>query len=286
MSKTEQAALALADGFYYEMPFEEYARIDALNGSSIVNMRRSPMYYRFMLDNPLASSPAQALGIATHRLILEPHLTGDFAIWGEVEDQKVRRGKVWEDFRFANRGRMIVTADERDAMVGCMVAAYKNPVAANYLSAEGPTEVSMVWTDRGRRWKGRIDKLVKSRSVIVDLKTTRDCTPYRFGGQAYHLAYHIKAAIYWNGYRMLTGKEPTVKFVAVESKRPHESAVYHAHPDIISQGLEDLEALLKTLGECEAAGTWPGAQQEEADLTLPTYAYTYPADDLSDLALV
>ena len=40
----------MKDGFYLDMSFEEYAAIDALNGSSIVNMRRSPMYYRHAKD--------------------------------------------------------------------------------------------------------------------------------------------------------------------------------------------------------------------------------------------
>lgn len=273
------------DGFFFDMPFEEYQKIDALNGSAIVHMRRSPMYYRHMLDNPPVSTPAQVLGTATHRLILEPKLAGDFAIWPKENER--RFGKVWDDFKFANRGKMIVTEDERNAMVGCAIAVHKNPVARKYLAAEGATEVSMVWTDRatGRRFKGRLDKQTKGHTII-DLKTTRDCTPYRFGGQAYALGYHIKAALYWLGYRALTGKEPHFKFIAVESKKPHESAVYRAHPDVISQGMEDLDGLLKTLAECETSGAWPGAQQEEADLTLPTYAFTDAADDLSDLELV
>lgn len=278
----------MKDGLYYDMLFEDYAKIDAINGSSIVHMRRSPMYYRHCLDNPQPPTPAKVQGTATHRLILEPTRVGDFAVWGEGEGENVRRGKVWDAFKVAHASKMIVTADERDTMVAQMVALYKNPTARKYLAAPGPTEVSMVWTDKatGRRFKGRVDKLHEKGRTIVDLKTTRDCTPYRFGGQAYSLGYHIKAALYWLGYRALTGNEPHFKFVAVESKPPYESAVYRAHPDIISQGMEDLDGLLKTLAECEASGTWPAAQQEEADLTLPTRAYTDPTDDLSELALV
>jgi hypothetical protein len=278
----------IADGFYHDMPFTEYAAISAINGSSIVHMRRSPMHYRHMLDNPQAPTPAMVQGSATHRLILEPKLCGDFAVWGEADGQGRRFGKVWDAFKAAHADKMIVTADERDVMVAQAVAVHKNPIARKYLAADGPTEVSMVWTDKatGRRFKGRLDKLVPAKRVIADLKTTRDCTPYRFGGQSYALGYHIKAAMYWLGYRALTGDEPHFKFIAVESKPPYESAVYRAHPDVISQGMEDLDVLLKTLAECEASGTWPAAQQEEADLTLPTYAYTEAADDLSDLALV
>ena len=46
----QESRQEVKDGFYLDMSFEEYAAIDALNGSSIVNMRRSPMYYRHAKD--------------------------------------------------------------------------------------------------------------------------------------------------------------------------------------------------------------------------------------------
>ena len=284
---TQQTALAprmdLADGIYEGLTFEQYSAIDALNGSSIVHMRRSPMYYRHMKDNPPESSPAQVLGTATHQLILEPSRTGDFAVWGEIEEQKVRRGKVWDQFCELNKGAFVVTKRERDAMVGCMVAVRRNPVARKHLAADGPTELSMVWTDSvsGRRFKGRIDKLVPHRNTIVDLKTCRSCEPNRFGAQAYTLGYHIKMAMYADGWRKLVGKEPHVKMVAVESKAPYESAVYRVTKDVLLQGMEELDALIKTLDTCEETNHWPPAMQEESDLLLPAWATSTNEEDFS-----
>ena len=60
--------------------------------------------------------------------------------------------------------------------------------------------------------------------------------------------------IYSNGYKTLTGHEPHMKLGAIESKAPHESAVYRGH-DATSccQGLDDLDILLQTLEKCEQA---------------------------------
>ena len=280
----EKDALTIADGFHYDLPFEDYQRIDALNGSSIVNMRRSPMYYKWALDNPHADTPATYLGRAAPQMILEPDRAGDIAVWGEVEEQKVRRGKVWEQFLADNVGKMIVTRGERDITVGCMVSAHKNPLLRKYLAAEGRTEVTMVWHDpvSGRRFKGRVDKIIKNHT-IPDLKTCRSCSRYKFGAQAYQLGYHIKEAIYFNGYLTLTGHEPHMKLLPIESKAPYESAVYRVTKDVILQGLEELDALLKTLAECEESDFWPAAETEETDLMLPTWATTN--DDNEDLAL-
>ena len=96
-------------GIFPGVDWAEYQAIDALNGSSLLPMRRSPMLYKWMLDNPQPPTDAMTLGTATHRLILEPERVGDFEVWGEQEDQKVRRGQVWEAFRMAHAGQMIDT---------------------------------------------------------------------------------------------------------------------------------------------------------------------------------
>ena len=276
------------DGIYPGLSWEDYCSIDALNGSSIIHMRKSPMYYRYMRDNPQPPTDAMILGTATHRLVLEPEKVGDFAVWGEREEEKVRRGQVWEAFKAAHTGKMIVTVAERDLMVGMAVGARRNAPIMRYASAKGETEVSMVWTDKtsGRRFKGRLDKIIEKDHIIFDLNTCRACNKFKFGAQTHQLGYHIKMGLYWSGYKNLTGHAPKCVLGAIESKEPFESAVYRCTSDVILQGLEDFDGLLHTLTQCELSGEWPAAEPEELELTMPSYAYTQPEDDLSDLALV
>jgi hypothetical protein len=273
----------MKDGVYENMPFEEYAAIDAVNGSSIVHMRRSPMYYRHMKDNPPPATAAQTLGTAVHRMILEPNRVGDLAVWGTLKEEKVRNGSVWENFKELNKGALIVTVKERDAMVGMATAARKHAPIRKYASAKGPTEVSLVWTDKvtGFRMKCRLDKWIPATRTIFDLKSTRSCQPYKFGSQSAQLGYHIKMAIQWLGVKACYGVDDAFpKLGAVESKAPHESAVYRLTKDVLIQGQEELDVLLRRLRECEETDTWPAEMEEESDLQLPTWAT--PTDDTSE----
>lgn len=274
-------------GIFLGVAFDEYAKIDALNGSSIVHMRRSPMYYRWMCDNPQPPTPAMILGTATHRMILEPDRVGDFAVWGLLEEEKVRRGKVWDSFCALNQGAMIVTVAERDAMVGMAVGARKNVPIMKYASAKGKTEVSMVWRDKqtGRLMKGRVDKILDNR-VICDLKTTRDCHSRKFAAQSYQLGYHIKMAMYSYGYATVTGHMPKTKLLAIDSKAPYESAVYRVTSDVILQGWEELGELIDQLKQCEQTNTWPAAHDEETDLLLPAWLGAGEQDSLEEFAEV
>ena len=270
------------EGFFYKLSFEDYASVPALNGSSIVHMRRSPMSYRHQKDNPTAPSPAMELGTITHRMILEPELVGQIAVWGAQPDQKVRNGKAWEQFQFDHQDQTILTVEDFKACTAMALAARRHAPIREYADAFGPTEVSMFWRHpyTRRRYKARLDKIVPGTHTIFDLKTTRDCHSYKFGGQAYALGYYIKLALYWQGYRELTGVEPSVRIGAIDSKPPHESVVYRVSRDVIMQGIEELDQLVARLDECEMSGCWPPEYEGETDLILP--AWTNSFDEVSE----
>jgi exodeoxyribonuclease VIII len=279
-------SIDIGPGFYDAVDFEDYASIDAYNGSSIVHMERSPLHYRWAKDHPEPPTPAMILGTITHRMILEPDRIGDFVVWGDKPDQKVRNGAKWEAFKEEYAGHTIITKTERDTMVGMAVAVRRNP-AISELLRDGRSELSMVWkdTELGHLCKGRVDYL-RADPLILDLKTTTDARPFKFGNQAFRLGYHIKLAMYQDGYFALTGELAPVKIIAVENKPPYDSAVYFVPSDVLQQGHEDYIRLMRRIRECEETGCWPGAVDGEAELSLPTYAYSEASDDLSDLELV
>lgn len=277
-------------GFVEGMSFEDYAAVDALSGSSLLHIRRSPLAYRYHEDNPQEPTEAMKLGTVIHTAILEPPLLGKVSIWGLKEEQKVRRGQVWEEFRKSTSedGLIILTKAERAEVAATVEGVYDCAPARKYLCEEGPTEISMFWFDEaGRYWKGRLDKLIrgKNSATIVDLKKTRSCASRRFGSQAYHIGYHIKAAIYASGYFRLTGIMPKFKWIAAESKPPFECAVFRATPDVMIMGGEECDKLVKLLDECKRLDHWPPEQEEEEDLILPDYAMNAEMD-LDELAEV
>lgn len=276
-------------GIFENLSWDEYDAVDALSGSSLMYMRRSPLTYIWNKDNPQPETDAMKLGKVIHTAILEPPLLGKIAVWGLTEEQKVRRGKVWDAFQEANKDLVILTKAEQGAVVDAVDGAYDTPVARHYLSDPGSTEVSMFWTDPydGRHWKGRVDKLIRTKetATIVDLKKTRCCSPRRFGAQAYALGYHMKAAIYVSGYFILTGIRPKFKWIALEEKRPNECAVYRATPDVLTLGGDEVTSLVKRLDACEKSDVWPCEVETEEDLILPAYAIN-EAEGLEEFAEV
>jgi hypothetical protein len=288
MSTTLEAVpqtTAIAPGAYEGMSFDEYAAAPGMNGSKIVYMRRSPMYYRWMATHPSPETDALKLGKIVHRMVLEPTLVDDVAVWGRLPEQKVRRGHHWDEFCQRNQDRVILTKDEAEYTTGAARAALSNAPIRKYANAEGPTEVSLFWDDprTGLRFKARLDKIIPETHTIPDLKTTRDATPRRFQSQAYDLGYFVKMAHYWDGYRTLIGREPSLKLLALEARPPYESAVFDIPRDVVLMALDERNDLVDRIEECEKRSEWPAAQQDEVTLEYPTWAMFAMGDD--DLAL-
>lgn len=272
-------------GIFERMNYEEYRAIDAHNYSSLKHLMRSPKHYRWALDHPMPPTEPMKLGSAAHTAMLEPERVGDFAIYDGV-----RRGKDWDSFCSNNRDKQILTVNQADYLVKMCVAIRQSEGAMKYLAAPGPTEVSIVWRDKGAHLdcKGRVDKLatVDGQRYIVDLKSCRDARPFKFGNEAYRLGYHIQDAMYHGGMYYLTGELLPVVTIAIENVPPYDVVVYRVPDEVLQTGQDDYARLVKKLQECDRLNEWPGAYEQEQFLSLPTWAYGEEVDDLSDLQLV
>lgn len=269
------------------MPRAAYDAIDALNISRLKEIKRSPLHFKHLLDNPKVSEPL-VLGTATHVAVLEPErYASEFAVWDRRTDggkMAPRAGQYWETFVKSNVGRTYLTPDQNKLANAIAAAVRFNPAANKYLETGDP-EVTLEWTldpSLGRRpAKSRVDWLTRIDGVpyLVGLKTTRDCRHFQFSRQAANLGYHLAWAYYVDAYKAIKGVEPRCVEIVVESEPPHAVKVYRIPEDIVLQGREEYWECVKLLAECEQSGEWPapGGDAEE-DLTLPSWAYKQEED--------
>lgn len=270
-------------GLSFDTSFNLYRAWEGISASDLKRLSKSPMAYRHYKDHPQTPTSSMDLGTAVHVLILEPQqATERIAVWCEG----VRRGKAWDAFKEQSAGKLILTQDEWDTAMGMAKSVLDHAPAMKYLE-QGRSEVSMQWSHGGRLFKGRIDWLTgwDAVPVIVDLKTTRDASPRKFGADAYRLGYHIQFALYADGYHAITGIHPRVICIAVESRAPYEPAVFEVPADALDRGREEYDDLIETLQRCEKSGIWPPACESEQLLQLPAWAFEAEDTDLSDLGL-
>lgn len=285
-------------GITSRLPADVYHALPGVSISRLKELQRSPLHYRYRLDHP-KETPPMTLGTAAHCAVLEPErFVREFAVWNRRSDSGnacPRKGQFWDAFVLENTGKTILTEDEYHAAVSLGKAVRADALAMRYLET-GEPEVSMQWTlncvptsgpvatvpCRGRAdWLTRIN----GEHYVIGLKTARDPRAFPFGAAGYKLGYHMQWAFYFDGYKALTGIEPKMREIVVESSPPYDVGVYNIPDDVIEQGRADYETLLRVLIECERLDQWPGfAQGAEVIFTLPTYAYE-KMEDIGDLGL-
>ena len=276
-------------GIYRDVPFDCYRSWDCVNNSSFGAMLKSPAHYQVALTTPREPTEALKFGTLAHAGKLEPMTIAaryvvmpDFTQQLSKEYKNPRNSGEYKDrvaeFKRVNDGKEIVQQEAFDRLLGILEALNRNERAREYLSADGPAEVSLVWEDpeTGLRCKGRIDKLDVELRSIADLKTT--CKPASdFQRSIAQYSYHRQAAFYTDGLRVLTGKEYEFCLVAVERHPPHGVRAAPLGWDSIVVGREEYRTALRRIAECRKTGEWPDYEQPDV-WELP--AYKFPKTEL------
>jgi hypothetical protein len=277
-------------GIRSRVPWSEYSSIPATSISRLKELRRSPQHYEYRLRHP-KESKALRLGTAAHTAVLEPErFSTQFAVWSRRSEKTgnlcPKNGQYWEAFELSNPGKTIIDANEYALATQIQAAVRSNQLAMRYLETGDP-EVTLQWIGGGRQCRARVDWLTRIDGVphVVGLKTARDCRYFRFGNDAARLGYHLQWGFYFDGYKAIKECEPRMIEIVVESEAPHAVAVYFIPQDIIDQGRDEYQNLMLRLAECESTGHFPGPQEHEEALSLPSWVYGETQDDLSELGL-
>jgi len=256
------------------MSFAEYRNLPGVNFSSLKHIAESPLAYQWHLTQPDEPTPAMLFGSAVHCAILEPdQFDQRYVVRPPEADFRKTEWKQWRDDALG-RGLEILSADDGQTLEEMAEAAYRHPVAADYLSRPGKSEHSLTWTDphSGRLCKGRLDKLLYD-GTILGYKTTSQFSQRQFQSQAWQLFYHAQWAFYRRAVIELgIHSDPPVIEIVQQKAPPYDVAVYDITAPIIDAGELTYREWLDILARCERTGEWPGAYPGLVEFLPPKWA--------------
>lgn len=172
-----------------------------------------------------------------------------------------------------------VKQGELDELLAMRDAVYDNHTAAYLLTSAGVSEAVLVWDDQasGLRMKARSDRLVSEfadRAAIVELKRTRDASPWGFGRAVWDYRYDVQMAVYGRGMDAVFGEaERHHVFICCEPHEPYAVATYELGRDELAIGRRDLEVALAQYARCVESGRWPGYAEDLVPVKLPGWVY-------------
>lgn len=275
-----------AEGVWYDLPAETYHAAPGVSQSALKHFEQSPAHYRAAMAAPRHETPALRFGHLTHTVILEPHLIHRMVVEpdrkrptkSQIEAKKpseetVALIKFWNEWDAQNRGKIVVSAEERDQLQSIRDAVLLDPIASKALDTdirECSLFVKFEHNGGSVLRKARIDA-VKG-NALLDIKTTVDAR--EFADDYFKLRYYRQAAYYldaWNDTFPNDPKEAFV-FIAVEKEPPYGIMVFECDEEDINIGRREYHELLVEFIGCADSNTWPCYPKGIRRLTLPEWA--------------
>jgi hypothetical protein len=211
-------------GAYPDIPFSVYRAWPAVNKSSLDDIQDfSPLHCQHRMQHPEPDTDALRTGRGYHTLMLEGEdkYAEEFLIATACSATVKSSGRPCEnsgsllgpDGRWycRTKGHAPVGSTEPDNTIGAdqdatirgmRAGTLRCKGAREFIEADGPNELSIVWVDRetGLLCKARIDMARQSWNCIGDLKTTEDASRRGFirsidkYGYARQGAFYLRAA--------------------------------------------------------------------------------------------
>ena len=248
--------MILGDAIYFpDMEHNFYHEVPGISSSKIRRFGQSQLH-AFEEENE--TTPAMKFGTAAHSLIVEGEeafvnnvvcLTGSPYTNANKELKKEYEG----------RGLTVITAQEKDSLYSMKEALI--PEGIKHLSADegeypsmfnSPFERAIFWWEQDLLLKVKSDVLRypvnmphKSNSIIlVDYKTTADCSVKGFTSSIRKYQYDLQAAWYKRGFEKAGFNVVDFIFVAQEKKKPFASKIFRMSHTDMDSGWQRMESLL------------------------------------------
>jgi hypothetical protein len=248
--------MILGDAIYFpDMEHNFYHEVPGISSSKIRRFGQSQLH-AFEEENE--TTPAMKFGTAAHSLIVEGEeafvnnvvcLTGSPYTNANKELKKEYEG----------RGLTVITAQEKDILYSMKEALI--PEGIKHLSADegeypsmfnSPFERAIFWWEQDLLLKVKSDVLRypvnmphKSNSIIlVDYKTTADCSVKGFTSSIRKYQYDLQAAWYKRGFEKAGFNVVDFIFVAQEKKKPFASKIFRMSHTDMDSGWQRMESLL------------------------------------------
>lgn len=271
-------------GVYPGIPFDDYARWDAANHSTLRHFKKTAAHVYWEMTHQDESTTFQALGHLIHFAVLEPErFKAEGPVVAPNVDRRTTLGKAtWAEFQEAHKGRAIVTEKDMETLLGIQSNIARHATAREALYGPGASELSLVWNDKqtGVLCKGRIDRVceIGGWPMILDIKTTsKPASTHTFQISIDTYEYHVQAALYLRGVDTLIPPDEGVVrkygWLVCETEAPYCVRMFEAEEAALDIGRETIDKYLAQMKVCKEKNSWPGWPEGMDNAGLPPWVY-------------
>lgn len=279
--------LDLPHGLHEGVPADVYHQRHRglVSKSSLDIVHRTLAHYDAWVSRVLPEEESEALDFGTkfHIGLLEPDLfASKFVVEPVFGDCRNKENKAkrdawrkevgWDEDAAKSRVQTL-SASTDEAIRGMVKAVHAHPIAGKAVR-DGVSELTLRWKDQdtGLECKSRADYYVKSRRMVVDVKSAADASEKAFTKSVANYRYHVQDALYRAGFAACGEPIQHFMFVVVEKTPPFAIATYVLDMDAIQAGHTAATRDMAKLATALQNNEWPGYPVGIVKLELPPWA--------------
>lgn len=255
---------------YHAAPGISKSMLDAIAG-------RSPLHYWAEYEDPARVKEEKEcydVGQAIHTALIEPDMLLQRIACEPECDRRTKIGKeIAAAFELENAGKLILKNDVYQSVVAIRDSFNRHPIASGLLSrGKGEQSYFAIDPETGELIKCRVDYMLDDRSMIIDVKSAVDASPWGFGKAAGSYRYDIQASWYPDVVELVEGHRPqNFVWVAVEKEAPYAVGVYYATPEQVDRARITARQNFNAILHHKRSGLWPDYADEIRQLQLPAW---------------
>lgn len=249
----------------------EYDEMNGIRRSDLWLMERSPLHFKYRMENPQEQTAAMRFGSAYHKYVLERESFDDeYYVIPDV-DRRTKAGKeALRAIEEANPGKTGITADEFEQIQDMRTMLVADQRTRPYIEAieskEARTEVAFCWEDdqTGETCKCKADLIIDEgyNPTIVDFKTCGSCEYGAFRADAKKYGYPFQAGMYCEGIDKCTMEKHDFTFIAQEKTPPYAPRIFYLDEDDIEKGKHKFHELLQKYHDAKVNDRWDSYDEE------------------------
>jgi exodeoxyribonuclease VIII len=263
------------------MSMQEYQSDTAISRSALLNITRSPYYFRYMQSKEKEVTPNMLLGTYLHDVLMFPDHDKNYVI-EPTFDRRTKGGKAdYKQFLVDNQDKTILPKkiNNQDTIMICEKIK-KNFKQNSFLqkiikSEKFLKEVSVFWEDEttGVKCKCRPDILGWDKdnniAYLFDIKTCQSAYEKDFRYDIKKHKYHVQLSFYAEGIKKVLGVNQVIcALIAIETQEPWDCAIYEITEETVQLSEEVWKEALQQYKECSVKNEWPGYPQKAQSIQL------------------
>ncbi len=267
-------------GLHERVPPEVYYQreLGVVHHTALDHVATSPATYKAWIDGRLGDDDTEALafGRAFHTACLEPERFADeYAVQPDFGNCSLKGPKdARAAWRAGHPAQTWLSPKDGEMLRRMATAVHAHPKAAKLLAAAGANEVTLRWDDDdvGLPCKARLDRLVPSLEVCLDLKSSQDASEAAFARDVEKYGYHRQDALYRDGLEAVGQGVELFVFIVVEKTAPFLVGLYTVHRKDVEAGRAHNREMMHLLARCLHSGKWPGLSESIIEVRRPRWA--------------